>query len=52
MRPEPFKARFIPRSDHIRQLILAEAAEAREALREYDGETKVTMEQAADNPAF
>ncbi|KAH7092442.1 cytochrome P450 [Paraphoma chrysanthemicola] len=51
MRPEPFRARFIPRSDKIRKLLLDEAAEAREALRVYDGETRVSMEDAINNPA-
>ena len=50
-RPEPFRVRFIPRSDAISTLLLDEAAEAREALRIYDGETRVTMEDAANNPA-
>jgi hypothetical protein len=50
-RPEPFKARFIPRSDRIREILLNEAAEAREALRIYDGETRVTMEDAVNSPA-
>lgn len=52
MRPEPFKARFIPRSESIRRLIVDEAAVAREALRVYDGETKVRMEDCVSNPAF
>ncbi|KAL2825820.1 cytochrome P450 [Aspergillus cavernicola] len=51
-RPEPFRARFTPRSDKIRQLLLDEAAEARESLRIYDGETKITMDDAAQNPAM
>ena len=51
MRPEPFHVRFIPRSDATRKLLLDEAAEAREALRPYDGETRVTMEDAVNNPA-
>ena len=51
MRPEPFRVRFIPRLDAIRKLLLDEAAEAREALRSYDGETRVTMEDAVNHPA-
>ncbi|CAO2650482.1 Nn.00g017740.m01.CDS01 [Neocucurbitaria sp. VM-36] len=47
MRPEPFKARFIPRSEMIAQLISSEAKVAREELREYDGETNVTMASVA-----
>ena len=49
MRPEPFKARFTPRSEKRRQILLKEAAEAREALRVYDGETKITMENVMKN---
>lgn len=52
MRPEPFKVRFTPRSEMIRKLVLDEAVEAREALRIYDGETRVTMEDAISNPAM
>lgn len=51
-RPEAFKARFTPRSETIHRLILDEAAQARAALRVYDGETQITMEDAAPNPAF
>lgn len=47
MRPEPFKARFIPRSERIAELIHKEADAAREELRIYDGETKVTMGKMA-----
>ena len=43
MRPEPFEARFVPRSEKIRGLILAEAEAAREKLRKYDGESKLRM---------
>ncbi len=44
MRPEPFKASFTPRSERIKQILLQEAATAREALKIYDGETKLTLE--------
>jgi hypothetical protein len=44
MRPEPFPARFTPRSEKIGEIIRDEAERAREALRIYDGETKLTME--------
>ena len=44
MRPEPFRARFVPRSDRHRDAILAEAAAAREFLTRFDGETEVRME--------
>jgi cytochrome P450 len=47
MRPEPFKARFIPRSRDIERILRAEAARAREELRPYDGESKLTMESVA-----
>lgn len=50
MRPEPFKVRFVPRSERIKEVMLQEAAEAREALRFYDGETKVTVEKALESP--
>ncbi len=52
IRPQPFKARFAPRSESIRKLILEEAVRARDALRIYDGDTKVTVEEAALNPTF
>ena len=52
MRPEPFKARFTPRNEKIHRLLMEEAGVAREALRKYDGETKLTMEDAAKNPAW
>ncbi|KAF7189160.1 Cytochrome P450 monooxygenase [Pseudocercospora fuligena] len=42
-RPEPFKARFIPRTPEIRDLILKEAESARVQLAKYDGETKVRL---------
>ncbi|KAM5349584.1 hypothetical protein ACJ41O_006089 [Fusarium nematophilum] len=51
-RPEAFKVRFMPRTKKIRELIESEAAEARENLRVYDGETHLTMEDAAKNPAW
>ncbi|KAK4495582.1 hypothetical protein PRZ48_012850 [Zasmidium cellare] len=43
-RPEPFEARFIPRSAEIEKMILDEAEAARERLRRYDGETKVKLD--------
>lgn len=52
MRPSPFKARFTPRSESIKELVLKEAEVAREELRVYDGETQVTMEDAIANPAM
>ncbi|KAL1873218.1 hypothetical protein Daus18300_004038 [Diaporthe australafricana] len=44
MRPLPFKARFMPRSSKIEELIRSEAREAAERLSQYDGETKLTLE--------
>lgn len=44
MRPLPFKARFTPRSPCIEHLIQAEAAEARDRLHKFDGDTKLTIE--------
>lgn len=41
MRPRPFQARFTPRDEDIKQLILEQAEDAREALRVYDGESKL-----------
>ncbi|KPI36639.1 Fumitremorgin C synthase [Cyphellophora attinorum] len=52
IRPLPFKARFISRSEDISRLITDEAVRARDALRVYDGETRVTMAEAAKNPAY
>uniref|UniRef100_A0A8H7KE77 Cytochrome P450 n=1 Tax=Bionectria ochroleuca TaxID=29856 RepID=A0A8H7KE77_BIOOC len=46
-RPEPFKARFTPRSKETEQIILGDAEEAREALRYLDGDTKITMASVA-----
>ncbi|KAH0832539.1 cytochrome P450 monooxygenase [Fonsecaea pedrosoi] len=45
-RPLPFKARFIPRSEKIAKIIKDDAAAATEFLKKYDGETKVTKENA------
>ena len=42
-RPQPFKARFVPRTPEIRDLILKEAENARVELAKYDGETKVRL---------
>ncbi|EXJ63763.1 hypothetical protein A1O7_00098 [Cladophialophora yegresii CBS 114405] len=47
MRPEPFKARFIPRTKGIEQILRQEAARARKELCAYDGETRLTMENVA-----
>ncbi|RMJ10748.1 hypothetical protein CDV36_009617 [Fusarium kuroshium] len=47
MRPEKFKARFTPRTQQIKELVLREAAEARQLLRPLDGETAITMASVA-----
>lgn len=52
MRPEPSRVRLIPRSDAVKNLLLDEAGEAREALRIYDRETRMTMEDAANYAAI
>ncbi|KAK5227225.1 hypothetical protein LTR99_005355 [Exophiala xenobiotica] len=44
MRPEPFKARFIPRSKEVEQILRDEATRARRELTVFDGETRLTME--------
>ena len=44
MRPEAFKARFIPRSEEIVQVLSRESAVARQELSIYDSETKLTMQ--------
>lgn len=44
MRPEPFKARFTPRTPRIAEIVLEDARRAREELRAYDGESKLTLE--------
>ena len=44
MRPEPFKARFVPRSDRHRQAIIDAASEAQDFLGQYEGDSKVEME--------
>lgn len=44
-RPRPFRARFIPRSEKIKQVLMAEVGVARNNLRKWDGETKYTVEQ-------
>ncbi|CAI6339861.1 unnamed protein product [Periconia digitata] len=46
MRPEPFKVRFVPRTPELEEMVISEAADAREELRIYDRETKVKMKDA------
>ncbi|KAL6408329.1 hypothetical protein AUP68_08186 [Ilyonectria robusta] len=43
MRTEPFRVRFIPKSEKSIHIIQSEAVVAREFLRQYDGETRVAM---------
>jgi hypothetical protein len=44
MRPRPFQARFIPRTESIRELVLEKAIEGDAWLSRYSGETKVRFE--------
>jgi len=44
MRPQPFKARFIPRSQTRLELLLKEAEEADQRLQRFTGETKIRLE--------
>lgn len=43
MRPQPFRARFIPRNERVLKALEREAAEAKDRLRRWDGETKVNI---------
>ncbi|KAJ4246879.1 hypothetical protein NW762_013431 [Fusarium torreyae] len=43
MRPEPFRVRFIPRSESRKKFVLAEAKEARDFLTQFDSKSKVVM---------
>jgi len=40
MRPQPFRCRFTPRSDEIRQTIAREGKQALDDLAVYDGESE------------
>jgi hypothetical protein len=42
-RPQPFKARFMPRSVKHKQTLLKEAAKSRDALHVFDWESKAKM---------
>jgi len=44
MRPQPFRARFIPRSQKIKEVFEKEAMEAEARLSRWDGETKIKVE--------
>jgi len=43
MRPQPFKARFIPRNEEIKKTLLREAVEAEERLKKWNGSTKLDV---------
>ncbi|KAI1502340.1 cytochrome P450 [Biscogniauxia marginata] len=43
--PLPFKARFTPRSEKIKEILLEEASSARERLRSFDRESDISIEQ-------
>jgi hypothetical protein len=43
--PLPFKARFIPRTEKIEGFIYQEAKEGRGRLKEWDGQSEITVEQ-------
>jgi len=44
MRPQPFSASFIPRTERVKEVFEKEAEEAADRLRKYDGETKVRFQ--------
>ncbi|KAL9080413.1 MAG: hypothetical protein Q9157_000798 [Trypethelium eluteriae] len=50
MRPQPFKARFTPRSEEIRATIEREGRQALQDLAEYEGETNYRMSTFYQNP--
>ena len=43
MRPEPFRVRFIPRSEMHRDVVVRQAQAAREFLSQFDGESQVQV---------
>ena len=43
MRPQPFRARFLPRNERVLRALEREAAEAKDRLKRWDGETKVNI---------
>lgn len=43
--PLPFRARFVPRDENIRGLVNEEADLARGRLKDWDNDSKVTLEQ-------
>lgn len=44
MRPEPFRARFIPRNETIKKIFEREATEAELRLSRWNGETKIRVQ--------
>lgn len=50
MRPEPFNCSITPRSETIRETIVAEGNHALAELSVYDGETKYTLSQFFEKP--
>ena len=44
MRPQPFRARFVPRNPQIKSVFEWEAAAAVSRLSKYDGETRVPLQ--------
>ncbi|KEQ81134.1 cytochrome P450 [Aureobasidium pullulans EXF-150] len=50
MRPEPFNCSITPRSETIRETIVAEGKHALAELSVYDGETKYTLSQFFEKP--
>ncbi|KAK6369737.1 hypothetical protein LTS17_009187 [Exophiala oligosperma] len=47
MRPEPFQARFVPRTGRIAEVLRHEAEQAQQDLLPYGGETKVSLSSTA-----
>lgn len=47
-RPKPFRVEFRPRFPGVEKIIQKEARRALKELEKYNGETKVTMENAED----
>jgi transposase len=49
MRPQPFRARFIPRNEKILKTMQQSARDAEERLGKYDGETKIFVQDFFKN---
>jgi hypothetical protein len=43
MRPQAFRARFIPRNERVLKALEREAQQAKDRLRRWEGETKVNI---------